>query len=696
MQDAMALDLRGAGDSIEGWLPFEQVGLLLDEPTYDDRGYALVPYDAAGWFDSIKKWVKKAAQTVKTGFNKVKKGLSAVLDSSIGQAAQNYLSMIPGYGTAISAGLGALNSALKGNKWSQVLMDAAQKAIPGGKIAQTAFAAARGALEGALSGKGVGGALAGAASKALGSGLAGVLPKGISDVLGKPKETAGISPIVVASALSRNGRVAEARRVAQELVDRPELRGLNTRQLAAALGCAPPIAQAGQAALLKFIAPNAPAFPAGASLDTAGGFLGAAAAPVVSAAVPLRHGVQAPPFRRMSPTAVAMLPHLVPGLRRVDPRFVNLAAAGRPKHRVRLVVRNGDVRGIEGAKWRVSAGEYYAKIAAAMGHPNETIALIKANPSIPSPYTLQPGQLINLPEAWLAGMQPAPAPLPSPSPSPSPTGNTYTVKVGDTMGIIAAKHGHPNDVAVLIKANPQIKDPNRIYPGDEINIPSGWIALGGGGQTPVPPPKVEPGDPEPDWYIPGTNPDDYQLPDGSWETFPGEAYQSKLPSEVWARVQTELAAWNKATPGACTPADFGQPTDFTAVWDNRTQQAIQSYQKWANTRGETLRTDGVLDDLTQDSLDRTFAAIIKGQQAPTIPVPPNVPPAPPPSNGPVPGLPNIPGLPQIPPLPGVPPNIDPNNPPAPAPLPSPKPTNSQEKGGNMLLALLPIAAAFLS
>lgn len=681
----MALDMRGAGDSVEGWVRFADVGMLLDEPMLGDRGYALVPYDAAGFFDSIKNWVKKAATNVakvaKAGFAKVKSGLSYVLDSGIGKMAQNYLGNIPGIGTAAAAALGGLSSALKGNNWSTVLLDAASKALPGGPIAQTAFAAARGALEGALSGKGIKGALAGAAGKALSTGLGSLtslLPKGISQVLGK-KETAGFE--LPSVALSRVQRVQEARMVAQALVDRPELRGLTTRALAEVLGVSPACAQAGQAALLSFIAPDAPAFPAGASLDTAGGFLGAAAAPVVTAAVPLRRSTRQPFFPKMNPRVASMLPHIVPGLRGVDPRFVALAA-GRSRPRVRLVIPKGDVQGIDGAKWRVTAGDYYAKIAAAMGQPNDTISLIRANPSIKSPYTLQVGQLLNLPETWLAGIDPAPAPtlppwVPEVVVEPTDFPGQYTVQAGDTMQIIATKHGHPNDVAVLIAANPQIPDKNQIQPGQTINIPLGWVDLN---KTPVPPPRVEidPNNKEPSWYIPGTNPDDYQLPDGSWETFPGEAYQAKLPTEVWARVQTELAAWNKGFPGACTPADYGQPTDFTALWDNRTKQAISSYQQWAKMRGEVfLRTDGVLDDVTQDSLDRTFAKIVKAQ-IPNTPGTPNTPPAP---------IPNVPGLPQIPPLPGIPQGQQ---------LPTPAPANKQDNGGSLMLAMLPLAAAFLS
>ncbi len=46
----------------------------------------------------------------------------------------------------------------------------------------------------------------------------------------------------------------------------------------------------------------------------------------------------------------------------------------------------------------------------------------------------------------------------------------YTVKRGDTMWKIAVKH--QIGISEIISANPQIKNPALIYPGQKINIPS--------------------------------------------------------------------------------------------------------------------------------------------------------------------------------------------------------------------------------
>lgn len=63
---------------------------------------------------------------------------------------------------------------------------------------------------------------------------------------------------------------------------------------------------------------------------------------------------------------------------------------------------------------------------------------------------------------------PGPTPAPTPTPTPArPT--TYTVVRGDTMYAIARHYGV--SLRDLIAANPHVRDPNLIYPGDILNIP---------------------------------------------------------------------------------------------------------------------------------------------------------------------------------------------------------------------------------
>jgi lysozyme len=55
-----------------------------------------------------------------------------------------------------------------------------------------------------------------------------------------------------------------------------------------------------------------------------------------------------------------------------------------------------------------------------------------------------------------------------PGPTPPPV-QTYTVQLGDTMSGIAKKFGVT--LAALIRANPQVQNPNLIYKGQVLNIP---------------------------------------------------------------------------------------------------------------------------------------------------------------------------------------------------------------------------------
>ena len=88
---------------------------------------------------------------------------------------------------------------------------------------------------------------------------------------------------------------------------------------------------------------------------------------------------------------------------------------------------------------------------------------------------LPPGQHNDYPAAYWGqtidiadGATPAPAPAPAPHPSPPPV-NMYTVRKGDTLGGIAAHFRR--SLAAVERANPQIKNPNSIYPGQRIRIP---------------------------------------------------------------------------------------------------------------------------------------------------------------------------------------------------------------------------------
>lgn len=102
--------------------------------------------------------------------------------------------------------------------------------------------------------------------------------------------------------------------------------------------------------------------------------------------------------------------------------------------------------------------------------------ILASNPQIIDPDLIFPGQIIGIP-------------LPGPPPPPV-SGITYIVQPGDTFFSIAQQFGV--SLAALIAANPQIADPNLIFPGQFITIPAGPVP------PPIPPPGfsyvVQPGD----------------------------------------------------------------------------------------------------------------------------------------------------------------------------------------------------------
>jgi spore coat assembly protein SafA len=106
-----------------------------------------------------------------------------------------------------------------------------------------------------------------------------------------------------------------------------------------------------------------------------------------------------------------------------------------------------------GQIYQVLSGDTMFDIARSFGVTLD--ALIQANPQITNPDLIFPGQEICIPGQ--AG------------PVPCPAGTLYVVMKGDTLFEIAQMNGI--SLASLIMANPQIPDPNLIYPGQTICIP---------------------------------------------------------------------------------------------------------------------------------------------------------------------------------------------------------------------------------
>lgn len=104
-------------------------------------------------------------------------------------------------------------------------------------------------------------------------------------------------------------------------------------------------------------------------------------------------------------------------------------------------------------------------------------SLERANPQVHNPNLIYVGEHLSIP-GRTDSFQPAPAPKKS---SGSSSGGSYVVRSGDTMSGIAARHGV--SLSALERANPQVKNPNYIYVGERLNLPSGSHSSGGTGSV---------------------------------------------------------------------------------------------------------------------------------------------------------------------------------------------------------------------
>jgi spore coat assembly protein SafA len=122
---------------------------------------------------------------------------------------------------------------------------------------------------------------------------------------------------------------------------------------------------------------------------------------------------------------------------------------------------NGGTPSTRGGDYTVRSGDTLSGIAQRNGVSFSS--LIAANPQISNPNLIYVGQTVHLPGGSQGG---------------NPVSN-HTVQRGETLSGIAAQNGV--SLAALIGANPQISNPNLIYPGQVIHIPGG----SGSGNGPV-------------------------------------------------------------------------------------------------------------------------------------------------------------------------------------------------------------------
>ncbi|TDK24198.1 LysM peptidoglycan-binding domain-containing protein [Arthrobacter crusticola] len=127
------------------------------------------------------------------------------------------------------------------------------------------------------------------------------------------------------------------------------------------------------------------------------------------------------------------------------------------------------------ASYVVKPGDTLGAIASRHGVSLDS--LLKAN-NLSMTSVIHPGQKL-----VLSGKPAAPAPA-APTAPTAPAGS-YTIKAGDTLGAIAARHGV--SLAALLQAN-NLQASTVIYPGKKLTIPTG----NGGSPTAPPPTNLVP------------------------------------------------------------------------------------------------------------------------------------------------------------------------------------------------------------
>ena len=100
----------------------------------------------------------------------------------------------------------------------------------------------------------------------------------------------------------------------------------------------------------------------------------------------------------------------------------------------------------------IQPGDTLTSIGARFGVTVE--AIVRVNPILVNPNAIYPGQIIRIPLAGQAPVQMA---------------SLYIIQPGDTMAAIARRFNIP--VSALLRYNPQITNPNIIFPGQIIAIP---------------------------------------------------------------------------------------------------------------------------------------------------------------------------------------------------------------------------------
>jgi LysM repeat protein len=149
----------------------------------------------------------------------------------------------------------------------------------------------------------------------------------------------------------------------------------------------------------------------------------------------------------------------VSAIRRANPEI----GSGNLIYPGQVLLLPGTILGSDGGYliYIVMRGDTLKSLANRFGSTVDSI--MASNPQIKNPNVIYEGQRLTI---YSAG----PGNPPPSNPPPPPAGGTYYAVKGDTLRKIAAKFG--TTVDALLKLNPQITNPNVIYVGQAIKVPS--------------------------------------------------------------------------------------------------------------------------------------------------------------------------------------------------------------------------------
>lgn len=524
----------------------------------------------AGFFKKAFKKLKKAASRVASTVGKVAR-VAAPLTGVLKTVA----AFVPGAGTAVAAALSAADSLAQGKSLSQIAVDAAKGALPGGPLAQGVFNAAVQVARGRN-----------LTEAAIAAARANVPPQAL----------ATFDMAMGAALKSRAGQAAlpgKIRRISRRLI-RSDARGLDLND-AAALACCTPdeaaealgsvtaavqrIARGGSPTLLRSPAHLRRAIKAGnIGPDAALKAFGSYAAPWQNRERRGVHVVARGPrgtvrriggaFERARPTALApaelhaLLAH-VPNLRQMG------------KGGLARLFRGADAQGLEpnGDKYVVENGDYASKIATKLVNaPSRWKELVAANPNKKRAAdgnfaTLYAGERLDVPASW---QKPAAAP---PPPPPAPPTGSPPVVVTTTPPAGLPPFPPPGTGPDIPGWNtPPTSTPPGTLPTGHVRSADGGALPAGSQSNPFGPTKIayrlSPGDypvkvaqkfsrPGPDvaWRdLRGANPAKKLNKDGTFEVFAtGEVVN--IP-DAWVKASTTGTTTTKpptTTPPSTTP-----------------------------------------------------------------------------------------------------------------------------------------------